>query len=115
MNWVAYSEKKEITCFAKAKQEAYIDCLGYITPCCYLGMYLYASIVNRPVNWHSQETLMHMFNNMDLNRLQGKDKGLSQVIKDPWFSQLIEMHLNLEPERCYQVCGVKINRKEYVC
>jgi len=115
MNWVAYSEKKEITCFAKAKQEAYIDCLGYITPCCYLGMYLYASIVNRPVNWHSQETLMHMFNNMDLNRLQGKDKGLSQVIKDPWFSQLVQMHLDLKPERCYQVCGAKINRKEYVC
>jgi len=115
MNIKTYSDKKEINCFAKANQEAYIDCLGYITPCCYLGMYLYASVVNRPVNWHNQEELINMFNNMDLNRLQGKNKGLSEVIKDPWFSQLVKMHLDLKPERCYKVCGAQINKKEFVC
>ena len=108
-----YTDKKKINCFAKARQEAYIDCLGYITPCCYLGMYLYASVVHRPVDWHSQLELMDMFNNMDLNRLQGKNKGLSEVIKDPWFSQLVQLHLDLKPERCYKVCGAQINKKEY--
>jgi molybdenum cofactor biosynthesis enzyme MoaA len=118
MNIETYSDKKEITCFAKARQEAYIDCLGYITPCCYLGMFLYASVVNKPnkqANWHRQNETINMFNNIDLNRLQGKNKGLSEVIKDPWFSQLVQMHLDLKPERCYKVCGAKINKKEYVC
>ena len=111
MNIQNYSEKKEINCFAKARQEAYIDCMGYITPCCYLGMYLYASKAARSVNFHSQEEMMKMFDSMDIERLKGP---LSEVVKDPWFFELPLMHSELKPERCYKVCGSKINRKEYV-
>lgn len=111
MNIKNYSDKKEIKCFAQAKQEAYIDCMGYITPCCYIGMYLYASKVNRPVNFHSQEELITMFNNMDIERLRGP---LAEVVKDPWFFELTLMHSELKPERCYKVCGAQINKKEYV-
>ena len=111
MNIKHYSEKKEIRCFAKARQEAYIDCLGYITPCCYLGMYLYASVVGLPKDFHNQQELMLMFNNMDLERLKGP---LNKVIKDPWFSELVQMHTEFKPERCYKVCGAEINKKEYV-
>ena len=106
-----YSDKKEIKCFAKARQEAYIDCLGYITPCCYLGMYLYAVKAGRSVNFHSQKDMMEMFSLTDLDRLKGP---LSKVVKDPWFFELTLMHAELKPERCQMVCGTEINRKEYV-
>jgi MoaA/NifB/PqqE/SkfB family radical SAM enzyme len=111
MNIKTYSEKNVINCFAKARQEAFIDCLGYITPCCYLGIYLYASLVNRPLNSLSQEEVSLMFNDMNLNRLRGK---LSTVVKDPWFTKLLKMHTDLKPERCYLVCGAEINKKEYL-
>ena len=111
MNIKNYSEKKEIKCFAKARQEAYIDCLGYITPCCYLGMYLYAVVAKLPSNFHNQKELMTIFENMDLERLKGP---LNKVIKDPWFNDLVRKHLELKPGRCYKVCGAEINKKEYV-
>ncbi len=111
MNIKNYSHKKEIKCFAKARQEAYIDCMGYITPCCYLGMYLYAAKADLPITFHMQTEMMSMFKDMDIERLKG---SLSKVIKDPWFFELTLMHSELKPERCYKVCGSEINRKEYV-
>ena len=106
-----YSSKKEIKCFAQARQEAYIDCMGYITPCCYLGMYLYAVLAGREVNFHSQRDMMEMFSNMDIERLRGP---LSKVVKDPWFFELTLMHSKLQPPRCAMVCGTEVNKKEYV-
>ena len=113
-NYKTYDSDKKIKCFAKAWQEAYIDCLGFVTPCCYLGLYLYAVIADRPIDFHNQNELMTIFSEMDLQRLQGRGKGLAQVVKDPFFFDLLLMHEAKKPERCYKVCGAEINKKEYV-
>ena len=112
-NRKVYETDKDIKCFAMAMQEAYIDCMGYITPCCYLGLYSYAVLAGRSMDFHNQNELMEMFSNMDLERLQGRKKGLGKVVKDPWFKDLVLMHQKRMPERCYRVCGIDINKKEY--
>ena len=112
-NHKVWKGDKQIKCFAKASQEAYLDCLGYITPCCYLGVYLYAVKANQPPYLHNQFELMEMFGDMDLERLQGRGKGLSEVVKDPFFFDLLLMHEAKKPERCYSVCGAEIEKKEY--
>ena len=96
-----------------AMQEAYIDCMGYITPCCYLGLYSYAVLAGRSMDFHNQNELMEMFSNMDLERLQGRKKGLGKVVKDPWFKDLVLMHQKKIPERCYLGCGIDAYKKEY--
>lgn len=114
-NHKTWTGDKEIKCFAMMSQEAYIDCLGFVTPCCYLGVYLYASQAGQPATLHNQQELMEMFGDMDLERLQGRGKGLAKVIKDPFFFDLLLMHRAKKPERCYSVCGVGIEQKEYSC
>jgi len=108
------NHKVKINCFARMTQEAYIDCMGYVTPCCYLGLYVYAVLAGRDRTFHNQTELMDMFSEMDLNRLQAKGKGLSKVVQDKWFDDLLLMHMKSMPERCYKVCGAKVENKEYV-
>jgi len=114
LNIEHYSDNGCIKCFAQERQEAYIDCLGYVTPCCYIGMYLYAAKAGRPVTFHSQEELITMFNEMDIERLQARNKGLYAVSQESWFTDLTEMHKDKGPQRCYHVCGAKINQKDYI-
>ncbi len=100
----------QINCFAQERQEVYIDCRGYITPCCYLGMYLYSSQQNQDGKFHSQQELIGIFRSMNLDRLKG---NLNEVVQDPFFSWLRGKHLELQPKRCQAVCGTEINRKLY--
>ena len=90
---------KTINCFAQQRQEAYIDCLGYVTPCCYLGLYLYSFITNKKVRPEQ------FFKKEDLNNLHAVNKGIGNVVKNKWFTNLVELHKQLLPKRCYNVCG----------
>lgn len=102
------NDQEEIFCFAKLDQHIYIDCLGYVTPCCFLGMYPYMiAAKSTETNLESYqdeiEEALHIFRQINLEEIRGKN--ILDIIKHPVYQQISDMHKSHLPKKCQRVCG----------
>ena len=101
-------DQEPIFCFAKLDQHIYIDCLGYVTPCCFLGMYPYmiaanSTETNLELYQDEIDEALNIFRQIDLEEI--KLKPVLDVIKHPVYQQIADMHKDHLPKKCQRVCG----------
>jgi len=103
-----------INCFAQQLSEVYINCMGIACPCCYLGIYMYAHMAGLPRDFHNKQEMMDMMSALDYDNLNAVKHGITHATQNEWFTQLTQMHKQMKPQRCVDVCGSKYNIKEYL-
>jgi MoaA/NifB/PqqE/SkfB family radical SAM enzyme len=110
-----------IDCLSKNNKEVRISASGLISPCCYLdhlftsyqhfdqAMKIGSNFKSIPIKVidKCKDDVEKMFEDNSWHELDGKKHSLEGVLKSSWFDKLLKMHDNLEPFRCFNVCGKK--------
>lgn len=96
-----------IKCEALHQQSVFIDCDGYVLPCCYLAIlsHLYLRQMY-PAQEHMD--LKDIFDGMDFSKLDAARKPLAEIIRHPFFTDLKLFWQQLKPKRCFDACGAGV-------
>jgi MoaA/NifB/PqqE/SkfB family radical SAM enzyme len=93
-----------LMCEALRDQSVFIDCDGYVLPCCYLGILSHLYLRDMyPLQDHTD--LREIFEGMDFSELDATRQPLSKVIRNPFFTDLKAFWQRLKPKRCFDACG----------
>jgi hypothetical protein len=96
-----------IACEAMRKSEAFIDFLGYLTPCCHIGRRLYmrenGAFKDRD-SWIGE-----VFESFDMRRLNIDTAGFdaARAAHDAFLAHLEPYWAEQQPHVCKVVCGKK--------
>jgi len=106
-NWIKYNKsiindnKGKISCKAKNRQEVYLDCLGDVYPCCWIGSWNYRR--NYLVN--TTEKDVHPIFEMRENR-NAIEESLSQIVEDDFFKYTLPASFDINPcNICVKQCS----------
>lgn len=98
-----------IHCFAKHDEHIFVDALGYVTPCCFLGMYPYMIVAGaKETNLESyQDEILEaraIFEAIPLHEIKAKG-DVREIIGHPVFKLIENLHNSHLPKKCQRVCG----------
>ena len=102
-NWD--NEDSKINCKVQNVPEFYLDCEGYVVPCCYLGSPMYRGRRNlkHDDRWVKEAyTLWDGYNMDDFSALK---HNVFDILNHKWFHNLEKMWDTNEPSICNQTCG----------
>lgn len=102
-----------ISCFSKNDNHIYVDSSGYVSPCCFLGAYLYAAKNNKFKLEESnfglyQDDLIEgisLYKDYDLEILNAKKHDINEILNSKFFKDLEKYHIDKKPKKCLRTCG----------
>ena len=99
-----------IDCKVQNVPEFYVDCEGFVLPCCYLASPFYRARHNWSNEiYHFHDCWNDLWEGMDVWELNAKHHRLFEDIlhKHKWFSNLEIMWKTSSPAVCNKICGNK--------
>ncbi len=93
-----------IYCHTKARNDVYIDCMGYIHPCCWIGSNEYHRINNVDEKTKYQHLGNEMLDHRDLT--PAWDKDFIEILKEDWYQHILPLSWDMSPcQICSRQCG----------
>tara|TARA_Y100000310_G_C20563100_1_gene754058 strand:- start:42 stop:1118 length:1077 start_codon:yes stop_codon:yes gene_type:complete len=100
--------KKEIECKVSIKNELFIDCLGNVHPCCWIGSFEYRrrNFKGRVADPHYPD-LHEIFEMREIRN--AVKENLDDIIEDDFFTHILPLSWNISPcGICARQCGKKV-------
>jgi MoaA/NifB/PqqE/SkfB family radical SAM enzyme len=93
-----------INCEALREQSVFIDCDGYVLPCCFLAILSHLYVRDMyPLQDH--QDLREIFQEIDFSELDAARQPLSEIIQSPLFTNLKTYWQLRKPKRCFDACS----------
>lgn len=96
-----------IDCRTAARNDIYIDCMGYVHPCCWIGSNEYHRINQMPASKKKND-----FNKLGNYILDSRDfvpaweKSFLDILKDDWYQYILPLSWDVSPCMiCARQCG----------
>lgn len=102
-NDIVTETKSKISCHVQQKQEVFIDCLGEVTPCCWIGSWVYRNKYLKDVR--PNDPNHHPMFNMrdDRNAIV---ESLDDIIVDDFFQYVLPASFDVKPcDICVRQCS----------
>lgn len=107
------NKNENIICFAEEDQHIYVDCNGYVSPCCFLGAALYIAhnnkfdIVNSNFGKYYTDILelKYIYEKYDLKLFDATVYSIETIINSLFFKNLKILHRHKKPIKCLRTCG----------
>lgn len=102
-NRAAIKTKSRIDCHVKNRQELFIDCVGDVTPCCWIGSWVYRNKYLKDVS--PNDSNHHPMFNMRDNR-NAITESLEDIIEDDFFQYVLPASFDVKPcDICVRQCS----------
>ena len=93
-----------ISCHTSRRNDVYIDCMGYVHPCCWIGSNEYHRINNVTEKTKYQHMGNEMLNHRDL--IPAWEKDFLDILKEDWYQHILPLSWDMSPCRiCSRQCG----------
>jgi len=94
----------KIHCHTKARNDVYLDCMGYVHPCCWIGSNEYHRINNVAEKTKYQHMGNEMLDHRDL--IPAWEKDFIDILKEDWYQHILPLSWDMSPCRiCSRQCG----------
>lgn len=109
----ALNYNASISCFSKNDNHIYVDCNGFVSPCCFLGAYLYItnskkfhiSNSNFGIYKEDVEEMIQIYKNYDLEMFNAKKHTINEILNSSFYKDLEILHYKKMPKKCLRTCG----------
>jgi MoaA/NifB/PqqE/SkfB family radical SAM enzyme len=99
----SYEVTRKIDCHVQNKQEVFIDCTGEVTPCCWIGSWVYRNKYIKDV--HPDDKNHHPMFNMRDER-NAITEPLDDIVIDDFFQYVLPASFEVKPcEICVRQCS----------